>query len=198
MEKPAWRAVGEKRPNTPTLHEALGDAAWMCAMERNADLIVMQCYAPLLSNENPGGTQWKPNLIGYDAINSYVSPSWHAQEIFNIHRGDEVLSASVEQEDSANPLPYSVTRDKAKGLIYVKLVNVSASPREVMIDLGKKTKVEPKADLITLTSKDPLTVNSLKNPEAVKPAAKTIDTASPVFNVTLPPSSLTVITLRAK
>jgi len=74
-------------------------------MERNADLIVMQCYAPLLCNENPGGTQWKPNLIGFDALNSYVSPSWHAQQLFNTHRGNEVLKASLEKEDPENPFP---------------------------------------------------------------------------------------------
>jgi alpha-N-arabinofuranosidase len=170
----------------------------MCAMERNADLIEMQCYAPLLSNENPGGTQWKPNLIGYDAINSYVSPSWHAQEIFNIHRGDEVLTASVKNEDPANPLPYSVTRDKAKGLIHVKLVNVSTSPRKVTIDLGRDSKVESKADLITLTAGDPKAVNSLQNPDAVKPVSTTINNASSEFSLTLQPYSLTVITLRTK
>lgn len=198
MEKPAWKAGGDKRPNTPTLHEALGDAAWMCAMERNADLIEMQCYAPLLSNENPGGTQWKPNLIGFDAISSYVSPSWHAQEMFNTHRGDEVLKASVEKEDPANPLPYSVTRDRAKGLIHIKLVNVSSYPREVTLDLGKETEVASKADVVTLTSEDPSAVNSLQKPDVVKPVAKTIVHASRKFSLTLQPSSLTVITLNAK
>ena len=44
------------------------DAAFMAAMERNADLIKMQCYAPLLVNVNSGARQWRPDLIGYDAI----------------------------------------------------------------------------------------------------------------------------------
>lgn len=198
MEKPAWISKGGKRPNTPTLHEALGDAAWMCAMERNADLIVMQCYAPLLTNENPDATQWKPNLIGYDALNSYVSPSWHAQQLFNTHRGDEVLSASLESRDAANPIPYSVTRDRGKGLIHVKLVNVSSFAREVTIDLGKDTKVYPEADITVLTSKDPLAVNSLQKPDEVKPSSKTIGTASNRFSLTLEPSSLTIITLKTK
>jgi hypothetical protein len=45
-------------------------------MERNADLIPMECYAPLLVNVNPAdpakgyprGWQWGTNLIGYDEI----------------------------------------------------------------------------------------------------------------------------------
>ena len=199
-KKPAWKTGQGDRPNTPTLDEALGDAAWMCAMEQNADLIVMQCYAPLLVNDNPGGSQWRPDLIGYDALKSFISPSWYAQEIFNTHRGDEVLTASLEKEDPANLLPYSVTRNKNKGLIHIKLVNTSPFPRELTIDLGKETKLASKAELITLTSENPKSVNTMKNPDAVKPVATTITihNAGGSIPVTLRPSSLTVLTLSTK
>ena len=29
---------------------ALGDAAWMTGMERNSDIVLMSCYAPLFVN----------------------------------------------------------------------------------------------------------------------------------------------------
>ena len=29
---------------------ALGDAAWMTGMERNSDIVLMACYAPLFVN----------------------------------------------------------------------------------------------------------------------------------------------------
>ena len=51
-------------PPTPSMKAALGDAAFMTAMERNSDLVTMQAYAPLLVNVNPGARQWRPNLIG--------------------------------------------------------------------------------------------------------------------------------------
>jgi alpha-N-arabinofuranosidase len=38
----------------------------MTGMERNADLIIMASYAPLLVNVNPDGMQWATDLIGYD------------------------------------------------------------------------------------------------------------------------------------
>ena len=69
--------VGEWATNNPrggpTGHMAfaLGDAAWLTGLERNADVVVMNSYAPLFCNVNPGGTQWSINLIGYDALGSF-------------------------------------------------------------------------------------------------------------------------------
>ena len=51
-------ATKEGQP-TPTLNAAvLGDAAWMTGMERNSDLILISCYAPLFVNVNRGASQW--------------------------------------------------------------------------------------------------------------------------------------------
>ncbi len=94
--------VGEwaTREGTPTtnLNAALGDAAWMTAMERNSDLIVMSSYAPLFVNVNPGGMQWSGDLIGYDVMNSYGSPSYWAQVMFGNHIGTEILKADFATE----------------------------------------------------------------------------------------------------
>ena len=35
---------------TPNMAGALGDAAWMTGMERNSDIVLMSCYAPLFVN----------------------------------------------------------------------------------------------------------------------------------------------------
>jgi alpha-N-arabinofuranosidase len=78
---------------------ALGDAAWMTGLERNADVIQMHCYAPLFCNVNPGGMQWSINLIGYDAVTSFGSPAYFVQTMFANNRGDEVLPATFD------PLP---------------------------------------------------------------------------------------------
>ncbi|MGC4102404.1 alpha-L-arabinofuranosidase C-terminal domain-containing protein [Ferruginibacter sp.] len=64
--------VGEwaTREGAPTtnMNAALGDAAWMTGMERNADLVIMSCYAPLFVNVNtatataPKAWQWDSDL----------------------------------------------------------------------------------------------------------------------------------------
>jgi hypothetical protein len=48
LRKATWTTrVG---PPTPNMAGALGDAAWMCCMERNGDTVVMECFAPLFVN----------------------------------------------------------------------------------------------------------------------------------------------------
>jgi alpha-L-arabinofuranosidase len=89
-----WANPGAKGP-TPSMNSALGDAAWLTGLERNADLVVMQCYAPLLVNVNPGGRQWAVNLIGYDALGCFASPAYYVQKMFGCNRGDVVLPVEI-------------------------------------------------------------------------------------------------------
>ncbi len=81
---------------TPTMSAALGDAAWMTGMERNTDLVIMSAYAPLFVNVNPGGMQWRTDLIGYDALTSYGSPGYYAQKMFSNYHGDVVLPVTAQ------------------------------------------------------------------------------------------------------
>jgi alpha-N-arabinofuranosidase len=97
--------VGEWATNNPrsgpTGHMAfaLADAAWLTGLERNADVVVMNCYAPLFCNVNPGGMQWSINLIGYDALGSFGSPAYYVQKMFASNRGEAVLKTRID------PLP---------------------------------------------------------------------------------------------
>jgi alpha-N-arabinofuranosidase len=94
-----WATNNPRVGDTPMMAFALGDAAWLTGLERNADVAIMNCYAPLFVNVNPGGRQWAVNLIGYDALRSFGSPSYYVQKMFSNNRGDVVLPAKFD------PLP---------------------------------------------------------------------------------------------
>src|SRR5215831_15463208 len=49
-----WATNNPRVGDTPMMAFALGDAAWLTGLERNADVVNMNCYAPLLVNVNPG------------------------------------------------------------------------------------------------------------------------------------------------
>jgi alpha-N-arabinofuranosidase len=81
---------------TPNMSAALGDAAWMVGMERNSDLVIMASYAPLFVNVNKGGMQWVTDMIGYDTMSSYGSPSYYAQKMFSVYHGDDVVPIAAQ------------------------------------------------------------------------------------------------------
>ncbi len=100
-------ASQEGRP-TPNMKSALGDAAFLSGLERNSDVVVMECYAPLFVNVNPGASQWGTNLIGYNAVSCFGSPSYYAQKMFAENRGDRVLPVELKLAPDAvaeSPLP---------------------------------------------------------------------------------------------
>jgi alpha-L-arabinofuranosidase len=87
---------------TPTMNAALGDAAFLTGMEHNADVVIMQCYAPLFVNINRGASQWGTNLIGYNALSSFGSPSYYAQQMFAQNHGDRVMPVDVVPQAAQN------------------------------------------------------------------------------------------------
>jgi len=199
---------------TPNMNAALGDAAWMTGMERNSDLVIMSCYAPLFVNVNPGGMQWTTDLIGYDALSSYGSPSYYAQVMFAQNHGDGILKVTGEnipnteatqpgrrggaaQPTMVQALFYDATKDTAKNLVYLKLVNIygKAMPVQIKVD---GVRVNAKGRLTVLSSGSPEDTNSLKEPRKLVPATSEVDGLSSDFTRILPAYSISVLELKVK
>ncbi len=192
--------VGEwaTREGSPTtnMSAALGDAAWMTGMERNSDLIVMASYAPLFVNVNPGGMQWESNLIGYNALASYGAPSYYAQAMFAEYLGTEVPRSTA--TGGGERFFYSVTRDPAKGALYLKLVNASSAEQSVEINVTGSGSVAKAATLISLSGSHPAETNSISDPRRIVPVKTTMKVAGEKFSHTMPAYSIQVIQLPVK
>jgi alpha-N-arabinofuranosidase len=195
-----WSEKSWHLPPTPNLKAALADAAWMTAMERNSDLIVMQCYAPMLVNVNPGARQWRPDLIGYDALNNFGSPSYYATAMFNTNRGNVVVRTSLDglAADKIAPLDYSVTKDTASGTIFIKLVNVTSTPQTVQINLDGVKKIAPSGLSVVLKSANLDDSNSITDPVNIVPVSQNIDGLGQVFTQTLPAFSVNVLKIQTQ
>jgi alpha-N-arabinofuranosidase len=176
---------------TPNLEAALADAAWLTGLERNSDLIIMESYAPLFVNVDPGGMQWATDLIGYDALTSYGSPSYWTQVMFSSHLGTEVVSSTL---DHAPARVYaSVTRDDAKHKLFVKVVNATSTAQPLAISLTGVAKIAPQATLTTMSGKTPNATNSITHPDAVKPMERKVPVAGLKFTETFAPYSVNVL-----
>ncbi len=188
---PPWDRRSQKEAPTPDLKSAIGDAVFMAAMERNADLIKMQCYAPLFVNVNPGGRQWRPDMIGYDALSAYGSPSYYAFQMFSRNLGDEILSTA----SSGTVVQGCATRDSRTGEIFLKLVNPQATEEALKIDINGIASVASKAEVIILTG-DSGDSNSLAQPRKVVPVTRNVRGVKPSFTYSLPPHSIVVLKLK--
>jgi alpha-N-arabinofuranosidase len=189
---PPWDRRAKNDPPTPNMTAAIGDAAWMAAMERNSDIVTMQCYAPLFVNVNEH--QWRPDLIGYDALRSYGSPSYYAFRMFSRNVGSVILRATF---NGKTALQTSVTGDAKSGVIFVKIVNPEASAQPLEIDVKGVTSLAPTAEVETLAAA-PTDTNSLDEPTKVVPVTSTLANIKPPFAFTAPPHSISVLRLKAR
>jgi alpha-N-arabinofuranosidase len=154
---------------TPNMGAALGDAAFLTGLERNSDVVVMSAYAPLFVNVNPGGMQWSSDLIGYDALNSYGSPSYYTQVMFASCLGDHTLNSSV--SGAGDRFFYSVTKSPDK--VCLKLVNASSTEQPVSIALNGIGAGTRTAHIDTLKANTTWATNTIAHPERIVPVKST-------------------------
>ena len=174
---------------TPDFGAALGDAAWMTSLERNSDLIVMASYAPLFTNVNPGGMQWATDLIGYDALRSYGSPSYWAQVLFAGHIGDHTVQSAA---SGVNPRFFSsATVSSSEKILHLKLVNASDTAQALSIDL--KGAAAGKATLYTLHGATRWSTNTIEQPDTIHPIQSTLAVTAKAWSHTVPGNTIEVI-----
>ena len=76
------------------LYAALGEAAFLCGVERNQDKVKMTSYAPLF--QNVAYKAWEPDMILFNNHEDMVIPSYHMLSMFAANRGDYVCGHTVE------------------------------------------------------------------------------------------------------
>jgi alpha-N-arabinofuranosidase len=210
---------------TPNMAGALGDAAWMTGMERNAGFVLLESYAPLFVNVSDLGRghsmQWRSDLIGYDALTSYGSPSYYAQKMFSTHHGDVVLATDSQDiptytwqpparrgRNGAQPQPpaprevpslfFDATRDSRSGTIFLKVVNRNGAPQPVKIQISGVSSVKAKGKAVVMKAGSPTDTNSIKEPARIVPVTEKVGGLGTDFTREFPPYSITVLELQAK
>jgi alpha-N-arabinofuranosidase len=196
---------------TPNFNSALGDAAWMTGMERNSDVVLMSCSAPLFVNVNPGGMQWESDLIGYNTLNSYGSPSYYAQQMFNTYKGNEIIPVHAEgipsqiqklnHKDSLTSLKpktypalfYVATCDSSTGNLYLKVVNCLSTAQNINLEFIGTKGVKSIGKITILKADKPEDTNTINEPKKITPKESKITGIKDSFNYSFSPYSITVM-----
>ena len=201
---------------TTNFNSALGDAAFLTGLERNSDLVLMSCYAPLFVNVNPGGMQWKSDLIDYNALTSYGSPSYYVQKMFSQYFGDQTVvfeakdlptqlkktssrdSAEGIQPKSIPAMFFSATKNTKTRIIYLKAVNSTAIAQKVKIDLQGVPKVASQGTITTIKADNTEDTNTITEPEKIVPSTTVLKGLGKRFEQSFPAYSITVLQLQIK
>jgi len=156
---------------------AIVEAAFMTGLERNADVVYMATYAPLLAHVD--GWQWRPDLIWYDNLNTMKTCSYYVQQLYSLYKGTDVLDVTMDGKPVAgkegqNSLYATAVKDSKTGEYYVKVVNLSNYAQTVYIDLKDIPACISHCELITLHS-DNAMADNIFTPDAVVPQTSEVD-----------------------
>jgi alpha-L-arabinofuranosidase len=148
-----------------TLEGALAEAAFLTGVERNADVVVLASYAPLLARV--GYTQWAPDMIWFDDTKAYASPSYYVQKLYSKYKGSVTLDTKGEEKElEKSNIYYNTVLDETTNDIYVKVVNANdnAVSIEFLHEEGKSIYI---AQTLSIGGKEKDSWNSLEAPEMI-------------------------------
>jgi glycoside hydrolase family 51 len=172
------------RPNN--IETALAEALYLTSVERNADVVTMTSYAPLLAKE--GHTQWNPDLIYFN--NTEVKPTvgYYAQQMYGQNAGSEYIASSVTLDNTQDAVEkrigVSVVRDGKTGDMIVKLVNLLPVAVNAQVELPSLEGMDTTAVKTVLAGKP--------TDKQARPVSGTME-VSEKFGYELPAYSFTVI-----
>ena len=147
------------------------EAAFMTDMERNADVVYMTAYAPLLAHVD--GWQWRPDLVWFDNTEMFKTCSYYVQQMYAKNKGTNVLKLTMDGkpvagQEGQNGLFASAVLDANANTVIVKVINTGKTAQNISLNLiglkGEKT-----AKTITLNHNGMDDENSIENPNKIAP-----------------------------
>ena len=75
--------------NLGNMNAALGEAVYMMGMENNADMVLLNSYAPIFVNENDA--KWRPDMIRFNSHQVMGTPSYYVQMLMPQNVGTQVV-----------------------------------------------------------------------------------------------------------
>ncbi len=176
---------------------AFSEAAFMTGMERNAEVVHLTSYAPLLAHEE--GWQWTPDMIWFNNLESFGTPNYYVQKLFATNKGTDLLAITDNGKTivGQNDLFASAVKDVNNKEIIVKIVNTAATAQDMTINL-KGSKLQSKGIVITLASPNLNDENSFASPKKISPKESDYQLKGNKAALTVPAYSVTVLKLKMK
>tara|TARA_R110000751_G_scaffold226549_2_gene328472 strand:- start:3950 stop:5944 length:1995 start_codon:yes stop_codon:yes gene_type:complete len=176
---------------------ALAEAAFMTGLERNAEVVQLTSYAPLMAHED--GWQWTPDMIWFNNLESYGTPNYYVQKLYSTNKGTDLISVTQDGETlvGQHDLYASATLDSKTGEVIVKVVNTSSDAQEVSLNFkGKKIKGNGK--VVVLKDENLSQENSFESQDKISPVSEEIKVKGTVASYKTAAYSLNIIRIPIK
>ena len=188
----AAQSVGVVKPeNKNNWLTALSEAAFMTGLERNADVVTMTSYAPLLAHAD--GWQWTPDLIWFNNLSTYATPNYYVQKLFSNNKGTDLLKITENGKavTGQNKLYSSAVFDEKSKEIIIKIVNADSQPKEVNLNT-KNLRFDDKMIKIILSADTLDTENSFTS-EPIQPKEKSESIKRGKISTEIPSKSVVIL-----
>ena len=188
----AAQSVGVVKPeNKNNWLTALSEAAFMTGLERNADVVTMTSYAPLLAHAD--GWQWTPDLIWFNNLSTYATPNYYVQKLFSNNKGTDLLKITENGKavTGQNKLYSSAVFDEKSKEIIIKIVNADTQPKEVNLNT-KNLRFDDKMIKIILSADTLDTENSFTS-EPIQPKENSESIKRGKISTEIPSKSVVIL-----
>lgn len=186
--------LGEWASKGNNVVNALVEAAYLTNVERNADVVVMSSYAPLLAKE--GHTNWNPDLIYFNNTEIHPTANYYVQRAFGQNAGSRYVYSDLNVNggnDVTQRLDKSVVIDEVTGDIIIKVVSLLPKQSSLTVNIPAEALEghSTTAGLTVLSKADK--PDSQRNWDTNE--TRTISVA-PSFSIDIPQYSLSVIRIK--
>lgn len=173
------------------IETALCEALHLINVERNADIVRMTSYAPLLARYE--ATNWNPDMIYFNSSRVDLTPGYYTQKIFGNNSGDSYIDSSLRvesrREDVRKRIATSVVSDSESGDIIIKMVNLLPTEVSTRVVMDGCPEVQHEATC-TLLSGSPTERNATPQQSQIEVGKE--------FDYTMPAYSFSTIRVKRK
>ena len=167
----------------------------MTGLERNADIVYLTSYAPLMAHAE--GWQWTPDMIWFNNLQSFGTANYQVQKMFSTNAGTDLLAVTEDGKKliGKDGLYASAVKDAKTNELILKVVNTSVGEQNLTISF-ESGKVNGNVEVLTLAMDDLKAENSFEEPMKISPQKGSATLSGDGLEATIPAQALNIYKIK--
>jgi len=182
--------------NKNNWNTALSEAAFMTGLERNAEVVHLTSYAPLMAHAD--GWQWTPDMIWFNNLESFGTPNYQVQKMYSTNPGTDLLKITEDGEKiiGEGGLYASAVKDANTNELIIKVVNTSEVGQNLIIYIEGGS-AQGNVEVLTMAMDDLEAENSFEEPMKISPKEGSATVNEGQLEATIPAQAFSIYKIKA-